>query len=90
VFYGVGFGPLNSTVPVAGRIAVEPAPLAASVQFNIGGVDAPVGFAGLATGIIGLYQFSVTIPRGVESGDQPVEVTVGGELIPQSLYLPVR
>lgn len=34
----------------------------------VGGVNAPVSFAGLAPGFAGLYQINFTIPPGVTSG----------------------
>jgi uncharacterized protein (TIGR03437 family) len=42
----------------------------------VGGVQAPVGFAGLVNP--GLYQFNVTIPPSVLDGDNLVTCTFSG------------
>lgn len=46
---------------------------------TIGGVNAPVSFAGLAPGFVGLYQVNAQIPAGVAPGNAvPVIVTQAG------------
>lgn len=90
VFYGTGFGAVTpASVPIAGQIVGAQASIAAPVQFKIGGVVATVGYAGLAPGLVGLYQFNVTVPADAPSGDLAVELTVAGEVVGQSLVLPV-
>ena len=59
------------------------------MQFKIGGTVAAVGYAGLAPGLVGLYQFNVEVPADAASGDLPLELTVAGEVVAQSLFLPV-
>jgi uncharacterized protein (TIGR03437 family) len=51
---------------------------------TIGGVNANVGFAGLAPGFaVGLYQVNVTVPSGVTPGDSiPLVLSVAGQLSP--------
>ena len=46
------------------------------VRVTIGGVDAPVFYAGLSPGFAGLYQVNVTPPPGV-AADAPVVLRVG-------------
>lgn len=48
-----------------------------AVTLTIGGVNAPVAFAGLTPGFTGLYQINATVPAGVSAGQVPVVVTVG-------------
>jgi uncharacterized protein (TIGR03437 family) len=51
----------------------------ASVTVNIGGLPATVQYAGAAPlAIAGLYQFNVTVPATVASGNQPLDIRVGG------------
>jgi uncharacterized protein (TIGR03437 family) len=50
----------------------------AAVTANIGGYGAPVLFAGLAPGFIGLYQVNATVPMAAPVGDAvPLTLTVG-------------
>lgn len=88
-FYGTGFGSVTPAT-LAGRIVTGLAPITNSLEFKIGGITSQVQYAGLAPGLVGLYQLNVTVPAAVASGDQPVEVTVGDELISQKLFLSVK
>ncbi len=92
VFYGTGFGPVTpNSVAFAGAIALSAARVTANVQFKIGGTVAQVPFAGLITGLVGVYQFNVVVPADAPAGDLAVEVSVnGGDPLPQTLYLPGR
>ena len=74
LLYGTGFGPTSPPLPSA-QLVTTPAHLANSVQVTIGGVDAPVAYAGLVEA--GLYQFNVTVPS-VPSGDAAVVARIGG------------
>jgi len=76
LLYGTGFGPTSPATPTD-QLVTAAVPLPAnSVQISIGGVAAAVQFAGL-TGS-GLYQFNVTVPSSLPSGDAPVVATIGG------------
>ena len=44
---------------------------------TIGGIAVTPSFAGLSAS--GLYQFNVTVPSGLASGDAPVSATIGGD-----------
>ncbi|MEO8127680.1 MAG: peptidylprolyl isomerase [Bryobacteraceae bacterium] len=91
IFYGVGFGPVNeSSVPVAGKVVTGPTTLAASANFKFGDVAAEVQYAGLVQGLVGVYQFNVVVPAGVSNGDVPLNVTVNGEAVAQSLLVSVK
>jgi len=49
----------------------RPAPAATQPMVTIDGKDAPVVFAGLMPGTVGLYQVYVTVPAGVQAGIVP-------------------
>ncbi len=91
VFYGIGFGPvLPSRIPVAGeRAPAELTDLLNPVEFRFGGQVAAITYKGLTPGQVGLYQFNVVIPPAVEAGDVELAVTLNGELLPQSLRIPI-
>jgi uncharacterized protein (TIGR03437 family) len=72
--YGTGFGPTNPGSPTA-QLVSQPAPLTLPATVIIGGVNAPVQWAGLVSS--GLYQLNVQIPS-VQVGDQPVQTNVSG------------
>jgi uncharacterized protein (TIGR03437 family) len=75
LLYGVGFGPANPPQP-SGQLVTTATPLAANaVQVTIGGQVANVAFSGL-TGS-GLYQFNVTVPNNLPSGDAAVAAAIG-------------
>ncbi len=74
ILYATGFGPTNPALPT-GQLVTTPAALANTAQAAIGGVTAPVTFAGLIAP--GLYQLNVTVPS-VPNGDAALSATVGG------------
>jgi uncharacterized protein (TIGR03437 family) len=77
--YSTGLGAVSNT-PRTGAAAVA-SPLSSMIDnpsVTIGGVPAPVIFAGLAPGFIGLYQVNVQVPLGVAAGDAvPVMLSTG-------------
>ena len=77
--FGVGFGPTNPAVP-AGQAFVGSAPTRSAVQFIINGRTITPDYAGLTSA--GLYQFNLTIPAGLGTGDQPIRAIVSGILTP--------
>jgi uncharacterized protein (TIGR03437 family) len=49
-----------------------------TVTVTIGGVNAPVQYAGSAPGLVyGVMQVNALVPSTVASGNQPIVVTVG-------------
>lgn len=85
--FATGLGPVE---PAAATGAGAPASTSvlSSVRVTIGGVDAPVGFQGLAPGSAGLYQINVTVPGLVRPGDDvPVLLRQSG--IPSNGNVPV-
>jgi uncharacterized protein (TIGR03437 family) len=75
ILYGVGFGPTNPAVPT-GQTVSAGEPLANTVTITIGGVTVTPSFAGLSAS--GLYQFNVTVPASLTTGDAAVSATIGG------------
>ncbi len=57
--FGNGFGPTTSSI-APGTVVQTAAPVKDSTTITIGGVTAPISFAGLSA--TGLYQFNVTVP----------------------------
>ncbi|HUS06562.1 MAG TPA: peptidylprolyl isomerase [Bryobacteraceae bacterium] len=90
VFYGIGFGPVTPAgTAIAGQVAQGQSSLATAVQFKFGDTPAQAVYAGLAPGLVGLYQFNVVVPA-VESGIVPLTITLGGTAIQQTLFIPVQ
>jgi uncharacterized protein (TIGR03437 family) len=90
VLYGTGFGPTNPASPT-GQLVTAPATLANSVQFTIGGITlaaSSVEFAGLVEA--GLYQFNVTVPGSLPSGNAAVVATIGGVQTQSGVSIPVN
>jgi uncharacterized protein (TIGR03437 family) len=75
ILYGVGFGPTDPAA-LTGQTVAGGEPLANTVTMTIGGLAVTPLFAGLSAS--GLYQFNVTVPTGLASGDVPVTATIGG------------
>ncbi len=91
VLYGIGFGAVTPTsTPIAGQIVQGLTALSTPVQFSIGQSPSQIVYAGFAPGLVGLYQFNITVPADAPNGDLPLEVVLGGETIPQTLYIPVH
>jgi uncharacterized protein (TIGR03437 family) len=91
VIYGAGFGPVTPDgTRFAGRIPSGVSQIQAQVEIKIGDQVAPVSYAGLAPGLVGIYQFNVQVPENAPSGDLPLTVSVNGVATGQSLFLPVR
>jgi uncharacterized protein (TIGR03437 family) len=75
ILYGVGFGPTTPAQPT-GQLVTSVPVLANSVTMTIGGIAVTPSFAGLSSS--GLYQFNVTVPASLGSGDAAVTATIGG------------
>jgi uncharacterized protein (TIGR03437 family) len=88
VLYGVGFGPVNPSIP-EGQIVQQQNALP-SFSISIGGAPAAVRYAGLAPDYVGLYQFNVVVPAIAANNAAPVTFTVNGTAGTQTLYLAVE
>jgi len=89
VIYAIGLGPLDSSTPFAGQIVKEATKIRASIEIKIGDQTAEVLYAGLAPELVGIYQINVRVPAGLAAGDHRVVMTLSGEEVPQTLFLPV-
>jgi len=73
---------LGATTPAVASGALAPgsppATVQAPVSVTIGGVNAPVSFAGLAPGFIGLYQVNAQVPTVPAGNSVPVVMMQGG------------
>ena len=81
VAYLSGSGPVS---PAVADGAVTPAngtlvSSTSQASATIGSVDAPVTFAGLAPGFVGLVQVNIVVPSGLATGDYPLAITIGSE-----------
>jgi uncharacterized protein (TIGR03437 family) len=61
-----------------------PAPIG-SVALTVGGVNAPIAFVGIPSGLAGATQINFVVPATVPAGLQPVIVTIGGVASPAVL-----
>ena len=88
VLFGTGFG---VTQPAISATALVPAPLQIArpedLRVRIGGLDAPVAYAGLISP--GVYQFNVVVPQ-VGEGDQAVVAELRGLLTQSNLLVTVQ
>ena len=87
LLYGTGFGPTSPVSP-SGQTVSMAAALANGVQVTIGGVAVTPAFAGLVES--GVYQFNVTVPAGLGSGNAAVTATVGGLTTQSGVSIPVQ
>jgi uncharacterized protein (TIGR03437 family) len=89
VLYGVGFGTVTPD-PGAGNIVANDNSLVMPLQVFFGGTPATVSYAGLAPGMIGLYQFKVVVPDTAPGDAIPLTFSVGADMGQQVLYTAVQ
>ena len=89
VLYGVGFGTVTPD-PGAGTIVANDNSLILPFQIFFGGTPATVSYAGLAPGMIGLYQFNVVVPDTTPGDAVPLTFAVGVNPGEQILYTAVQ
>jgi uncharacterized protein (TIGR03437 family) len=85
--YGIGFGDVTPATPPG--VVVSQANSIANLTIGFGSTPATIGYAGLATASIGLYQFNIVVPN-VPDGDYQINVAVNAVPIAQTLFLTVR
>jgi uncharacterized protein (TIGR03437 family) len=87
VLFGVGFGP--TTPPVAaGQAFSGAAATNSAVTLLINSKSETPAFAGLTSA--GLYQFNMTVPAGLGTGDVPLQATLGGVMTPSGVVLSLQ
>ncbi|MBI2816032.1 MAG: hypothetical protein HYX72_03745 [Acidobacteria bacterium] len=77
LLYATGLGAVLPAVD-SGTATSGVANVSGNVTVTIGGQNAPVEFAGLAPGFVGLYQINVRVPAGLSAGDALVVLSVDG------------
>ena len=88
LIYCTGIGavspPQSSGVAASGVVSSTVMP-----TVTIGGLTSTISYSGLALGFAGLYQINTTVPAGLNSGNNPVVITMGG-VASNSAMLPVK
>jgi uncharacterized protein (TIGR03437 family) len=74
--YAIGCGPVTPSTP-AGTIAAGATALQNPPSYRFGSATATLQYAGLVSGLVGLYQFNVVVPNA-GAGDVPLTVDLGG------------
>jgi uncharacterized protein (TIGR03437 family) len=84
VIYCAGLGDVNPRLIAGQQAPFMPLSLTLdTATVTIGGVPAPVFFAGATPGFTGLYQVNAYVPTGVTSGDSvPLVITQAGRTSP--------
>lgn len=88
IIYCAGLGPVNPSVPAGSAAPLTPLSYTANtVTVTMGGVNAPVLFAGLAPTYAGLYQVNATVPSGITPGNnvQLVLTEAGQSSVPVTI-----
>jgi len=83
--YGIGFGDTDPPLP-AGTLATAADKIVAPVTISFDQTPASIAYAGHYPTYTGLYLFAITVPD-VPAGDHQIKVTLGGQLVPQTVYL---
>jgi len=83
--YGIGFGDTNPPLP-AGTLATAADQIVAPVTISFDQTPATISYAGHYPTYTGLYLFAITVPD-VPAGDHQINVTLGGQAVPQTVFL---
>lgn len=90
VVYCTGLGATNPAAITGRASPSDPGVAVVQPTATIGGVSAPVQFAGLTPGLVGLYQVNVQIPAGVTPGSEVALVITQGGIASNSVKIAVR
>lgn len=83
--YATALGPTSPAI-TAGQVFSGAASIVDPVNVTIGGLNAPVAFAGLSGA--GLYQLNVRVPT-LPPGDQPLSINVNGSVSQPGVFVAV-
>jgi uncharacterized protein (TIGR03437 family) len=89
IAYGIGFGDVTPSI-LPGVIAQQSNALVNPVTVSFGPTPASLSYSGLAGNFVGLYEFYITVPLGLASGDYLISATQNGTKVPQAMYLTVQ
>jgi uncharacterized protein (TIGR03437 family) len=88
VLFGVGFGPTNPVVAAAAQPPAAGAPITAILTMLMNNKTVTPAFSGLTSA--GLYQFNITVPAGLGTGDVPLSAMVGGVTSPSGVVVSLQ
>ena len=88
VLWGTGFGATNPITPSGETVAH--AALVSLPTVTIGGLIAPVAYAGISAGSAGFYQIQVKIPAEAPDGDLPISLEYAGAASSQTPMIRVQ
>lgn len=86
-FYGIGFG---VTFPQVAPGTVTTVSNRVPAIVRVGGTPVNAVYAGLAPGVVGLYQFNIVLPSWLEDGDYSIVIEQSSWFHDQSVYVSVR
>ncbi len=87
--YGIGFGPVTPAVP-PGQIVPGQNKITNPLLMLFGNTSTTTTYAGLAPGLVGLYQINVVVPNIQNNDLVPLSFTLGGSANSQVLYTAVH
>jgi uncharacterized protein (TIGR03437 family) len=87
ILFGIGFGAVNPIINAG--VIVGQANSLSGFTAAIGGQQAPVQFAGLVAGFLGLYQFNIVVPNVPANNATPLTFALNGVSGTQQLLLAV-
>ena len=86
-----GLGAVNPAVDAGTVTPDSPPPVTVNaVKVSIGGVDAPVTFAGLQPGLTGVYQVRATVPIEVGAGNGVQVILIAAGQLSQGVTIAVH
>jgi uncharacterized protein (TIGR03437 family) len=91
ILWGTGFGPTSPSSPAGMETPASTTyNTASAVSVTVGGEQATVYGAALASSYTGLYQVAIQIPVGLPNGDYPVIATIDGIASPSTTLITVE